>query len=116
LPHAEPDPFFTYVFVTTFTPGPNNSMSLTNAMRDGYKKTLRFPYGITVFSVFIIQAYQNPLIVSLFAPLLAALSFVSISCWAIGGDLFRHLLNKYYRWFNWAMGALLIYTAIASLF
>ena len=189
-------PFLTYVFVTTFTPGPNNIMSLTNAMRDGYKKTLGFLagifsgfivvmllcgllnyvllsllpqvkfwlnilgaaymvylavhiirskpiedapgenglntfkagfamqflnlkvilYGITVFSVFIIQAYQNPLIVSLFAPLLAALSFVSISCWALSGDLFRRVLNKYYRWFNWAMGALLVYTAIASLF
>lgn len=188
-------PFLAYVFVTTFTPGPNNIMSMSNAMRYGYKRTLGFLfgmvtgflvvmlicgflnvalmsllpqvrfwlnilgavymiylalhiirakpladnssenglnsfaagfamqflnlkvilYGITVFSMFITQSFQNPIIVSLFAPLLAAVGFISISCWALGGNLFRNLLHKYNRPFNLAMGALLVYTAIASL-
>jgi cysteine/O-acetylserine efflux protein len=188
-------PFLTYVLVTTFTPGPNNIMSMTNAIRSGYRKTLGFLagifsgffvmmllcgllnfallrllphvrvwlnilgaaymvylavhimrskpdsdvqsssglntfvagfamqflnlkvilYGITVYSTFIIQSYQDPLSVSLFAPLLAAIGFIACSCWAFGGDVFRGLLRKYNRVFNFAMGALLIYTAVASL-
>jgi cysteine/O-acetylserine efflux protein len=188
-------PFLTYVFVTTFTPGPNNVVSMTNAMQYGYKKTFRFLlgifagffvvmlvcgllnfallsllpqvriwlnllgaaymvylavhilgskpmadspdprgmgsfwagfgmqflnlkvilYGITVFSAFIIQPGLTPLGVSLFAPLLAAVGFIATSCWALGGVLFRRLLQKYYRVFNFVMAGLLIYTALASL-
>lgn len=45
-------PFLSYVFVTTFTPGPNNIMSMTNANRYGFRKTLPFNFG--VFAGFII--------------------------------------------------------------
>lgn len=38
--------FVSYVFVTSFTPGPNNIMSMTNANRDGFKKTLNFTLGV----------------------------------------------------------------------
>ncbi len=31
-------PFLIYVIVTTFTPGPNNIMAMTNAMHDGFKE------------------------------------------------------------------------------
>lgn len=72
-------------------------------------------YGVTVFSMFILRAYQNPLQVSLFAPLLAGVGFIATSCWALGGDLFRGLMHRHYRAFNLAMAALLVYTAIASL-
>ena len=72
-------------------------------------------YGVTVFSLFITPVYQNPLVVGLFAFLLAGVGFTSISCWAVGGNLFRSFLKKYERWFNLAMAALLIYTAVASL-
>jgi len=188
-------PFITYVFVTTFTPGPNNILSMSNGLRYGYRRTLKFLagittgflvvmlisgllnvvlvslvpqvrfwlnlfgaaymvylavhivfsrpsseetehndlntfgagfilqfvnlkgilYGVTVFALFITPVYQNPVIVSLFAPLLACIGFVAVSSWALGGNLFRSFLRKYERWFNLAMGALLIYTAIASL-
>lgn len=188
-------PFLAYLVVTTFTPGPNNILSMSNGLRFGYKKTLNFLlgifsgfivvmllcgwlnyvllsllpqvkfwlnllgaaymvylavhivlskpaedepgesrlntfkagfimqflnlkvilYGITIYSSFIIQAYQNPLMVSLFAPLLAGISFISISLWALGGDLFRSFLRRYYLVFNLAMGAVLVYTAVASL-
>jgi threonine/homoserine/homoserine lactone efflux protein len=188
-------PFITYVVVTTFTPGPNNLLSMSNAMHAGYRKTLKFLvgittgflvvmllcgllnfallslaprvkiwlnilgaaymvylaihimlskpdegeqasdrmntfragfilqflnlkgilYGVTVFSNFIVPAYSDPRQVALFAPLLAVVAFVAISCWALGGDIFRKTLNRYYRAANIFMGLLLIYTAIASL-
>jgi cysteine/O-acetylserine efflux protein len=188
-------PFITYVFVTTFTPGPNNLLSMSNAMHSGYRRTLKFLagivtgfllvmllcgllnfallslapqvrtwlnilgaaymvylaihimlsrpdegeqttgrlntfragfvlqflnlkgilYGITVFSNFIVPAYPNPLLAALFAPLLAVIAFLAISAWALGGDIFRKTLNRYYRAANIVMGLLLIYTAVASL-
>jgi threonine/homoserine/homoserine lactone efflux protein len=189
-------PFLTYVLVTSFTPGPNNILSMSNGLRYGYRRTLNFLagvvsgffivmlisgllnvalvsfvpqirfwlnlcgaaymiflavhivfskpagedtrqsalntfgagfalqfinlkgilYGITVFALFITPIYQNPLIVSLFALLLAGVGFVAVSSWTLGGNLFRNFLQKYERWFNLVMGALLVYTAIASLF
>ena len=45
-------PFISYVFVTTFTPGPNNLLSMSNAMHSGYHRTLRFLAGI--FSGFLL--------------------------------------------------------------
>src|SRR5271165_5815023 len=40
-------PFLTFVFVTTFTPGPNNILSMTNGVRYGYRGSLKFLIGIT---------------------------------------------------------------------
>jgi cysteine/O-acetylserine efflux protein len=188
-------PFLAYVFVTTFTPGPNNIISMTNGLRYGYRGTLKFLagetagfffvmlisgllnvalvslvpqirfwlnlfgafymiylavhivfsrpaeegprqndlntfgagltlqfvnlkvilYGVTVFALFITPVFQSPLIVGLFSILLAFIGFTAVSSWALGGNLFRSFLKKYERWFNLAMGALLVYTAIASL-
>jgi cysteine/O-acetylserine efflux protein len=188
-------PFLTYVFVTTFTPGPNNILSMSNGLRYGYRRTLKFLtgvaagflvvllvsgllnvalvsfvpqvrfwlnlfgaaymlylavhialsksdadrpepkslntfgagfalqfinlkgilYGVTVFSMFITPAYQNPVVVSLFALILTGVGFVAISSWALGGNFFRSFLHKYERVFNLTMAALLVYTAIAGL-
>lgn len=188
-------PFITYVFVITFTSGPNNILSMSNGLRSGYRRTLGFLsgmttgffvvmlisgmlnvalvsvvpqirfwlnlfgaaymiylavhivlskphedgpqanglntfgggfflqfvnlkvilYGITVFALFITPIYQNPMLVSLFAPLLACIGFIAVSSWALGGNLFRSFLQKYEHWFNLLMGALLVYTAIATL-
>jgi len=188
-------PFLVYVFVTTFTPGPNNILSMTYGMRYGYRRTLNFLlgvasgfgsllilcgflnvflpnilpqarfwlnilgalymfylayhilrsgpveanstqkdlnsfragyalqfvnlkgilYSVTVYSLFITPYFPGPLAVILFALLLAIIGFSAISSWALGGNLFRNFLKKYYRWFNLAMAALLIYTAVASL-
>jgi threonine/homoserine/homoserine lactone efflux protein len=60
-------PFLSYVFITTFTPGPNNIMSMTNANRDGFKKTLNFDLG--VFAGFLVimlaSSYFNLLLFNL---------------------------------------------------
>jgi len=188
-------PFLMYVIVTTFTPGPNNILSMSHAVQSGYKKTLPFLagvfsgfvvllllcgllnfalvnllpavrpylnllgaaymvylaihialskpagptdgsrglntywagfylqflnlkgilYGVTVFSNFIIQSYTAPLILALFAVGLAAICFVAVSCWALGGGILRNFIKTYQRPFNLVMAALLIYTAVASL-
>lgn len=188
-------PFLIYVLVTTFTPGPNNILSMSNGLRFGYRRTLGFLlgiasgffvlmllcgllnltlaaavpslrkwlnilgalymlylawhilrsqpmeeggeqkslntykagfilqflnmkailYGVTVFSLFIVGAFQDPFVIGLFALGLAALSFTSVSCWAMGGDLFRSFLSKYYRAFNLLMAGLLVYSTIESL-
>ncbi|GEM_PF-3986788 len=39
--------FLVYVFVNNFSPGPNNVLAMTNGMRFGYKRTLRFILGTT---------------------------------------------------------------------
>ena len=44
--------FFSYTFLTAYTPGPNNIMSMTNAGRDGFKSSIPFFGGI--FSGFVI--------------------------------------------------------------
>jgi cysteine/O-acetylserine efflux protein len=188
-------PFLIYVMVTTFTPGPNNIMSMTNAMRSGYRRTLRFLlgvsagffivmllcgflnvvlvsllphiqfwlnilgvvymlylalhtiiskpvddmpgktslntfkagvwmqflnlkgilYGITVFSVFITPYFQDFISLSLFALFFALLAFISTTCWALGGAVFRTYYQKCYLLFNLVMGGLLLYTALHSL-
>ncbi len=41
-------PFFAYVFVTTFTPGPNNILSMSNGLRYGYRCTLGLLTGMTL--------------------------------------------------------------------
>lgn len=40
--------FLSYVFVTTFTPGPNNIMSMSNASKYGFRRSIRFNFGIFV--------------------------------------------------------------------
>ncbi len=72
-------------------------------------------FGITVFSLFINEVSRAPLMILLFAVSLGLLAFISNSCWALGGTLFRRLAQKHYRVFNFAMGGLLVYSAIAGL-
>ncbi len=42
----DPISFFTYIVVTSATPGPNNIMSMSHAGRLGMKETLPFNFGI----------------------------------------------------------------------
>jgi len=48
--------FLSYVFVTAFTPGPNNIMSMINAKQYGLKKSLNFNLGIFVGFIIIMIA------------------------------------------------------------
>lgn len=44
--------FFSYIFLTAFTPGPNNIMSMTNAGKYGFKKS--FPFNLGILCGFLI--------------------------------------------------------------
>ena len=44
--------FFSYIFLTAFTPGPNNIMSMSNAGKYGFRKS--FPFNLGIFSGFLI--------------------------------------------------------------
>ena len=48
--------FLSYVFVTCFTPGPNNIMSMINAKQYGLKKSFKFNLGIFVGFIIIMIA------------------------------------------------------------
>lgn len=54
-------PFLSYVFVTTFTPGPNNILSMVNAKKYGFKNSFHFNLGIlTGFIILMIAcSYFN---------------------------------------------------------
>jgi cysteine/O-acetylserine efflux protein len=40
--------FLSFVAVTSFTPGPNNIMSMSNASRHGFKRSMPFTWGVSV--------------------------------------------------------------------
>jgi threonine/homoserine/homoserine lactone efflux protein len=49
------DAFLTYIIITAYTPGPNNIMSMSNASRYGFRKSLPFNWGIFAgFSIVMI--------------------------------------------------------------
>jgi cysteine/O-acetylserine efflux protein len=56
-----------YVFVVTFTPGPNNIMSMANAGKYGYKRTMVFITGMCTgfLMVMILSSYFNLLLYNL---------------------------------------------------
>lgn len=54
-------PFLSYVIVTSFTPGPNNIMSLDSARRLGLRKAFPFLLGVTAgcFAIMLLACYFN---------------------------------------------------------
>lgn len=56
--------FLLYVFVTSFTPGPNNIMAMLFANKYGFKKTLRFCFGVGTgfFIIMLLASYFNLLL------------------------------------------------------
>ncbi|MBB6480455.1 LysE family transporter [Spirochaeta isovalerica] len=54
-------PFLSYAVAMTFSPGPNNLMSMFNSGRDGYVRTLGFMAGIFTgfFFIMLFSAYLN---------------------------------------------------------
>lgn len=70
-------------------------------------------YGITVAANFIIPYFKSNMAIILFSLLLAFISILSTSSWALFGSIFNRLMNRYHRPLNIAMGILLIYSAIS---
>src|SRR5512133_1306791 len=53
--------FAMYVLVTTFTPGPNNLMAMSNGLHTGFRRTIKFLCGVFAgfFAVMLICAFAN---------------------------------------------------------
>ena len=51
--------FLSYVIITTFTPGPNNIMAMSNASKYGFKKSLPFNIGVFFgfFTIIILSSF-----------------------------------------------------------
>lgn len=58
--------FVSYVFVMTFTPGPNNIMAMTFANQDGFRKTQKFMLGVSCgfFILMLLASFFNLLLYS----------------------------------------------------
>jgi threonine/homoserine/homoserine lactone efflux protein len=80
--------FGMYVVVTTFTPGPNNLMAMSNGLHTGFRRTIRFLMG--VFAGFI----------------------VVMSVCAFANFAFMKLLPSIHVWLNLFGAAYMIYLAI----
>ena len=48
--------FLSYTFLTAYTPGPNNLLSMTNASRDVFKRSIPFFFGIFTGFVVVMSA------------------------------------------------------------
>lgn len=70
--------FMLYVFVTSFTPGPNNIISMSNASRFGLQATFRFIFGVTVgfFLLMLLCSYFNLVLYQLIPKIKPALSIL----------------------------------------
>ncbi|NMA48244.1 MAG: LysE family transporter [Tissierellia bacterium] len=84
--------FISYVFVTTFTPGPNNIMSMSNASRYGLKKSLGFNYGVSV-GFFIILMLSNIFSYSLYKLIPTIKPFMTV----IGASYIFYLAWKTFK-------------------
>lgn len=53
--------FLLFVFVASFTPGPNNIMAMIFANQNGFRKSIRFCFGVGVgfFIIMLICSYFN---------------------------------------------------------
>jgi cysteine/O-acetylserine efflux protein len=56
--------FLLYVLITSFTPGPNNIMAMLFANKYGFKKTMRFCFGVGTgfFIIMLLASYFNVLL------------------------------------------------------
>jgi threonine/homoserine/homoserine lactone efflux protein len=80
--------FAMYVVVTTFTPGPNNLMAMSNGLHTGFRRTINFLGGVFIgfFVIMLICAFAN------FA--------------------FMMMLPSIHGWLNWFGAAYMVYLAI----
>ena len=71
--------------------------------------------GLSIMASFVLPHYRDPLPITGFVLLIAALCFVSNCCWAAFGAAFDRLFKQHGRFLNAAMALLLVYCAVAML-
>lgn len=70
--------FLSYVFIVTFTPGPNNITSMASANKYGYKRTLEFIFGVTsgFFVLMLLCSYFNLMLFNIIPRIKTFMSFI----------------------------------------
>ena len=70
--------FISYAFITSFTPGPNNIMSMTNATKYGFKKSLPFNFGVFIgfFLIMLVCSFFSITLYSLIPSIKPYMTFV----------------------------------------
>lgn len=73
--------FLSYVVVVSFTPGPNNILSMVNASRDGFRKTIPFLLGIFTgfFTLLLLSSYFNLVLFNIMPKIKIFMSIVGAS-------------------------------------
>lgn len=123
--------YMPYALITTFTPGPNNLMSLYSVSTYGWRKGSRVIWGIfagftAVMAMVILScsglAQYMPGVVGwlkyfgaayiLWLAWHIAVSAVSWCMWGTAGGLLQRFLVRYYRPFNVVMGLALLWCAV----
>jgi cysteine/O-acetylserine efflux protein len=87
--------FLIYIFVTAYTPGPNNIMSMSNAVRYGFKRSFPFNLGILAGFSIVMQI----------CTLLSAIIFAHISQAKIYMQVFGAGYMLYLAWHTWRSSA-----------
>jgi len=70
--------FLSYAVIVSFTPGPNNIMSLYNASRNGFKKNMEFSLGVAsgFFIIMMLCSFFNYFLNSLLPTIQPVMSLV----------------------------------------
>lgn len=70
--------FLSYAFITSFTPGPNNIMSMTNATKYGLKKSLPFNVGVFIgfFLIMIVCSFFSITLYNLIPSIKPYMTFI----------------------------------------
>lgn len=70
--------FISYAFITSFTPGPNNIMSMTNATKYGFKKSLPFNFGVFIgfFLIMLVCSFFSITLYSLIPSIKPYMTFI----------------------------------------
>ena len=84
--------FMVYIFVTAYTPGPNNIMSMSNAVRVGFKKS--FPFNLGIWAGFSLVMLVCTLLSSVLFQIIPKIKVVML---VIGAAYILYLAWKTYK-------------------
>lgn len=87
--------FLIYCFVTAYTPGANNLLSMRNAARLGFRKSFKFNIGITTMSLCILPIFHSTMSLAGFTLILTILGASGSYVWALFGSIFCKFFAKY---------------------
>ncbi|HOO12758.1 MAG TPA: LysE family transporter, partial [Bacillota bacterium] len=73
--------FVSYALITTFTPGPNNIMSMSNASRYGFKRSIPFNVGVFLgfFLIMVLSSLFSVALYSFIPSIKPVMTFIGAS-------------------------------------